>query len=55
LSKNNSPPTFSRREGRWSKGLKTTIKEGITITKLTKKPHPSSPLERMGGAINYNK
>jgi hypothetical protein len=33
------------------KGLKTTIKEGIAITNLTKKPHPSSPRERMGGVM----
>jgi hypothetical protein len=41
-------------EGGAGKGfLKTTTKEGITITKFTKKTHPSSQLERMSGAINY--
>ncbi len=33
------------------KSLKSTIKEGITITNLTKKCHPFSPLERMGGVM----
>jgi hypothetical protein len=50
LSKKNAPFTFSHGEGRWDKSLRTTIKEGIIITNLTKeKPHPSPPLERMGG------
>jgi len=49
-------PTFSHGEGSWGKGLKTTTIEGIAITNSTKKiPHPSSPLERMDGAINYNR
>jgi hypothetical protein len=45
------------KEGGASKGLKTTSKAGIAITNFTKKKklHPSSQLERMGGAINYNK
>jgi hypothetical protein len=30
--------------------------EGIATKKIDKrKPHPSSPLEKMGGAIDYNK
>ncbi len=54
--KKNTPPTFSmEKEGGVGKGLRTTSKEGIVITNLTKKPHPSSQLERMGGAIIYNK
>jgi hypothetical protein len=44
------------KEGGVGKGLRTTSKKGIVITNLTKKkPHSSSQLERMGGAINYNK
>jgi hypothetical protein len=40
LSKKNSPPT-SHGEARWSKGLRTTIKEGIIITNLTKETPPT--------------
>jgi hypothetical protein len=56
-SQKNAPPTFSRGERRWAKGLRTIINEGIANTNLTKKiePQPSSLLERMGGGINYNK
>jgi hypothetical protein len=47
------PTHFFTWRGRWAgRGLKSIIKEGIVITNLTKKkPHPSSPLERMGGVI----
>jgi hypothetical protein len=39
---------------RW--GLRNKINESIATKKLTiKKPHPSSPLEKMGGAIDYKK
>ncbi len=42
------PPSHMRKEGGVGKGLRTTIKEGIAITNLTKKkPHPS----KMGGVI----
>jgi hypothetical protein len=45
-------PSHMENEGGACKGLMTTIKKGIVITNLTKKkPHPSSPLERMGGVI----
>jgi hypothetical protein len=44
------------KEGGAGKGfLRTITKQGIAIKKLTKKPHPSFQLERMGWAINYNK
>jgi hypothetical protein len=37
------------KEGRAGKGFLSTItKQGIAIKKLTKKPHPSFQLERMG-------
>jgi len=36
LSKRNAPPTFSHGKGRWGKGLRTTINEGITITNFQK-------------------
>jgi len=51
LKKLPHPPFHMEIEGGAGKGLKTIIKEGIVITNLTKKPHPSSPLERMGGVI----
>jgi hypothetical protein len=36
----NAPPTFSHGEGRWGKGLRTIINQGIVITNLTKKTPP---------------
>ncbi len=51
FTQKNAPPTLSHGEGRW--GLRSKINEGIATKKMKKKPHPSSPLERMGGAINY--
>jgi hypothetical protein len=46
------PPFHMEKEGGACRGLNTTIKEGIAITNLTKKkPHPSSPLDKMGGVI----
>jgi len=36
LSKKNAPPTFSHGKGRWGKGLRTTINEGIAITNFEK-------------------
>ncbi len=46
------PPFPCEKEGGVGKGLRTTIKEHIAITNLTKeKPHPSFPLERMYGVI----
>jgi hypothetical protein len=47
LSKKDAPPTFSHGEGRWGKGLKPTINEGIAITNLTKK-NPTHPLHLRG-------
>jgi hypothetical protein len=49
------PPSQWRRKVGANKGLRTISKEGIAIANFTKKPHPSSQLERMGGTINYNK
>jgi hypothetical protein len=50
--KNAHPPFQMEKAGRPTKGSWTTIKEGIAMTNLTKKiPHPSSPLEMMGGVI----
>jgi hypothetical protein len=43
------------KEGGASKGLRTTSKEGITITNLTKKSPFIFQLKNMGGEINYNK
>jgi hypothetical protein len=36
LSKTNAPPTLSRGKGKWGKGLRTTINEGIVITNFQK-------------------
>jgi hypothetical protein len=56
LDRKNAPPTLSHGEGRWGKNLRTTINEGIVTKKLTKKtPHPSFLLEKIVGAMNYNK
>jgi hypothetical protein len=38
---------------RW--GLLSKINQGIATQKLTKKTPPISQVEKMGGAINYNK
>jgi hypothetical protein len=35
-----APPTLSHGKGRWGKGLKTTINEGIATKNLTKKTPP---------------
>jgi len=43
---------FTWRRKVLNKGLRTTINESIVTKNLTKRPHPSSLLERMGGAIN---
>jgi hypothetical protein len=53
--KKKNPTTLSHGEGRWGKSLRTTINESIVTKILTKKPHPSSLLEKICGAINYNK
>jgi len=56
LNQKNAPPTFfMEKEGGANKGLRTTSKEGITITNSTKKSPFIFQLKNMDGEINYNK
>ncbi len=49
LGKNNSPPTFSHGEGRWSKGLRTTIQRRYCNHKFDK-INPTHPFHLKGWA-----
>ncbi len=49
------PPFHMEKEGEASKGLRTIIKEGITITNLTKKISPILSTWEDGWGNNYNK
>ncbi len=49
------PPSHMEKEGGVGKGLRTTIKEDITITNLTKKSPPIFSTREDGWGNNYNK